>query len=256
MLAAALALGSVLTFPGPVARAGTVAAQNIGAAANPAPPPPASAPIDQRLSDERASSRWAYVLDDTTARVTPDAAGRAITRLRRTTEDDTPNLALVLKQRTLPDGAVWVLVRLPRRPNNTVGWVWREDLGDYNAVTTLLRIDRRHFRAAVYRSGRRIWSTRVGVGKSGAVTPAGHFYIRDRLVPTSKDTIYGALAFGTSAYSDTLTDWPGGGVVGIHGTNQPALIPGRISHGCIRMRNRAILRLGHLISLGTPIEIV
>ena len=42
---------------------------------------------------------------------------------------------------------------------------------------------------------------------------------------------------------DRLTDWPGGGVVGIHGTNQPELIPGRPSHGCIRVPNPHIAAL-------------
>jgi lipoprotein-anchoring transpeptidase ErfK/SrfK len=60
---------------------------------------------------------------------------------------------------------------------------------------------------------------------------------------------------GTAAYSGVLTDWPGGGVIGIHGTNQPGLIPGRPSHGCIRMRNRDIKRLYALTPVGTPLRI-
>jgi lipoprotein-anchoring transpeptidase ErfK/SrfK len=52
-----------------------------------------------------------------------------------------------------------------------------------------------------------------------------------------------------------LTDWPGGGFVGVHGTNEPNLIPGRISHGCIRLRNDAIVRLSHLMKVGTPLTI-
>jgi lipoprotein-anchoring transpeptidase ErfK/SrfK len=63
------------------------------------------------------------------------------------------------------------------------------------------------------------------------------------------------FAFGISATSPALTDWPGGGIIGIHGTNQPELIPGRISHGCVRVPNRKINRLRKLMSLGTPIEI-
>ena len=54
---------------------------------------------------------------------------------------------------------------------------------------------------------------------------------------------------------DTLTDWPGGGFVGIHGTNGPQILPGRVSHGCVRMRNPAILRLFRLMPLGTPVSI-
>ena len=66
------------------------------------------------------------------------------------------------------------------------------------------------------------------------------------------NTIYGPYAVGTSAYS-ALSDWPGGGVVGIHGTDQPWLIPGRPSHGCIRMRNRDITFLVYRLPLGTPL---
>jgi lipoprotein-anchoring transpeptidase ErfK/SrfK len=66
---------------------------------------------------------------------------------------------------------------------------------------------------------------------------------------------YGPIAFGTSAQSRTLTDWPAGGFVGIHGTNEPGLIPGRPSHGCIRLRNPDIVRLARLLPIGTPLEI-
>jgi lipoprotein-anchoring transpeptidase ErfK/SrfK len=52
-----------------------------------------------------------------------------------------------------------------------------------------------------------------------------------------------------------LTDWPDGGFVGIHGTNEPELIPGAISHGCIRLRNVDILRLSRLMPVGTPLTI-
>jgi lipoprotein-anchoring transpeptidase ErfK/SrfK len=44
-------------------------------------------------------------------------------------------------------------------------------------------------------------------------------------------------------------------VVGIHGTDAPQLLPGRVSHGCIRLRNDAILRLARLMPLGTPVSI-
>jgi lipoprotein-anchoring transpeptidase ErfK/SrfK len=69
------------------------------------------------------------------------------------------------------------------------------------------------------------------------------------------DPVYGPLAFGTTARSETLTDWPGGGFVGIHGTNRPAVLPGRVSHGCIRMRNRDILRLARRMPVGTAVTI-
>ena len=100
-----------------------------------------------------------------------------------------------------------------------------------------------------------MFRARIGVGKAESPTPAGHYYVRERLVPSSSGGIYGVLAFGLSAYSPWRTDWPGGGQVGLHGTNQPGLIPGRISNGCIRLRNRAVRRLDRLMSVGTPVRI-
>jgi lipoprotein-anchoring transpeptidase ErfK/SrfK len=94
----------------------------------------------------------------------------------------------------------------------------------------------------------------IGVGLDQWPTPRGRFYIRNKLV-RYRSEFYGPLAFGTSARSAVLTDWPGGGFIGIHGTNQPELLPGRVSHGCIRMRNADIVRLGRLMPVGTPMEV-
>jgi lipoprotein-anchoring transpeptidase ErfK/SrfK len=139
------------------------------------------------------------------------------------------------------------------RPNGRTGWVRRESLGDFHRVRTHLRINRRTLRATLYKRGRRIWSSPVGVGAPSTPTPRGRFYIREKL--TGFGGVYGPLAFGTSAYS-RLSDWPGGGVIGIHGTNQPGLIPGRPSHGCVRVPNAAILRLARLMPIGTPVRIL
>lgn len=44
-------------------------------------------------------------------------------------------------------------------------------------------------------------------------------------------------------------------MIGIHGTNEPGLIPGRISHGCIRVPNPEMAKLRRLMHLGTPVRI-
>jgi lipoprotein-anchoring transpeptidase ErfK/SrfK len=41
--------------------------------------------------------------------------------------------------------------------------------------------------------------------------------------------------------------------IGIRGTDQPKLIPGEISHGCVRLRNTDILRPARLMAVGTPV---
>jgi lipoprotein-anchoring transpeptidase ErfK/SrfK len=150
---------------------------------------------------------------------------------------------------------VWVQVRLPMRPNGRTGWVQRSALGGLHTVHTELVVQRGRLRATLYKNGRAIFRAPVGVGMRGLSTPAGHFYIRERLRISAGGGAYGPLAFGTSAYAPKLTDWPGGGVVGIHGTNEPKAVPGRPSHGCVRLRNRDILRLGRLMPVGTPVLI-
>jgi len=195
------------------------------------------------------------VVASTWARRRPTARSRRIKRLRTYTPDGTPEVVLLLSDYRRRDGRIWVRVRLPMRPNGKTGWVPRSRLGAYRLTRSSFTIDRRRLRATFYRRGKAIWRAPIGVGEPQWPTPKGRFYIRSRLVPVDSSGIYGIFAFGTSAYSDVLTDWPRGGMVGVHGTNQPSLIPGRISHGCVRVRNRNIARLRRLMSLGTPIRI-
>ena len=82
-------------------------------------------------------------------------------------------------------------------------------------------------------------------------TPLGHYYVAAAFVPHN-DPFYGVWAIETSAYSN-LTDWPGGGVVGIHGTDMPQLLGQAVSHGCIRVSNTTASHLKWLTPVGTPI---
>jgi L,D-transpeptidase catalytic domain len=212
-----------------------------------------AAATERRLSDERTLTRWAHADRRAPIRATPTADGRRVARLRLVTEDGYPEVYLALRSRRA-GGRTWIEVRIPSRAGRRTGWVRRRGLGPLHTVTTVLDIYRRGLRAVVRRDGRAVWRARIGIGAPGTPTPAGRFYIRERLRNLGGSPIYGPWAFGTSAYSG-LSDWPGGGVIGIHGTNQPWLIPGRPSHGCIRIRNPAIRRLARLMPIGTPVRI-
>jgi hypothetical protein len=210
---------------------------------------------DELLSDERRLTRYAHAVARESIRIRPTTAARRITRLRFQTEDGPLEVYPVLESRLDGTGRPWLRVRVPMRPNGRTGWVRREAMGPLHAVRTKLRINRRTLRATLFRNGLRIWSSRIGVGAPRTPTPAGRFWIRTRIRTLAGGTVYGPLAFGTGAYS-VLSDWPGGGVIGIHGTNQPRLIPGRPSHGCVRVPNRKIRSLGRLMPIGTPVEIL
>jgi hypothetical protein len=208
-----------------------------------------------RLSNETTLSRYAYATLPAPVHRRPSAASPLAGRLRFATEDGFAEPYLLLRTAVDRSGRQWVQVRVPRRPNGRTGWVPRAALSRFHVVRTQLTINRRTLTAVLFRGGRPIWRSRVGVGKPHTPTPAGRFLVREGFRVRQRGSIYGAYAFGTSAYS-VLSDWPGGGVVGIHGTNQPGLIPGRPSHGCVRVPNRAILRLARLMPVGTPVRIV
>lgn len=214
-----------------------------------------TAPQTEVLSDPGHISRWAFVLRQAIVRKTPDPRAKAVARLRLKTQDGTDELVAVLERQADAAGRSWVRVRLPILPNGSTGWVPEESLGGLHRVRTWLRVDSKRLQVKLIRSGRLVFRSRIGIGQRRWPTPKGEFYIRDRLEGFPPGGIYGVLAFGLNARSAVLTDWPSGGFVGIHGTNQPYLLPGRVSHGCIRMRNRDILRLARLMPIGTPVTI-
>jgi hypothetical protein len=207
-----------------------------------------------RLSSVNGRSYHATLLRPVNALSRPTQFASVVTRLKAVTPEHVPHVLYLLGGTIDPNGRYWLRVRLPILPNGSAGWVPRDAVRSFGAVDTHLVIDRARFRATLFRRGRAIFRSIVGVGEPRWPTPAGRFYVRERLTGFT-DPIYGALAFGTNGRSSVLTDWPGGGFIGIHGTNQPQILPGRVSHGCVRMPNSSIRRLDRLMKLGTPVTI-
>jgi hypothetical protein len=255
--AGCVATAAVATLAGRMGEGGGRSAPAAAPARVALPRPPAPAfevPAPVPLRGSWRAAQVATVLRASLVRVRPDPASRVVATLDTRTPEGTSNLVLVLERAKGPRGRLWVRVRLPVLPNNSTGWVRRGVLGGYSVVRTRLRVDLARFSATLLREGREVFRAPIGVGKPESPTPRGWFYIRSRLV-RYRSSFYGPLAFGTSARSTALTEWPGGGFIGIHGTSRPGLLPGRVSHGCIRMRNADILRLARLMPVGTPVTI-
>jgi lipoprotein-anchoring transpeptidase ErfK/SrfK len=185
----------------------------------------------------------------------PSNSSHRVLRLSTKTADGTSMVVEAIAMATGPGNQRWLEIHMPILPNSRTGWVPASDVSQLRTVRTWLIVETAHLQARLVESGHTIFTTRIGIGARGTPTPHGNFYVIDRLTDLAANGPYGPLAFGTSAKSATLTDWPGGGVVGIHGTNQPNLIPGHPSHGCVRMRNADILRLARLMPVGTPVTI-
>jgi hypothetical protein len=213
---------------------------------------PGVAAASERLSNERTLTRWAHTNLIGPIKSKPSHEARTVGKLRWNTEDGLPEVYLVLRKKIDKLERVWFQIRVPGRPNGRKGWVREENLSNLKTVRTHLTIDRGRLKATLRKRGKVIWTSRIGVGAPRTPKPGGKFWIRERL--RGDGAIYGPWAFGTAAYSG-LSEWPGGGVIGIHGTNQPGLIPGRPSHGCIRVPNWNIEKLVKRMPIGTPLLI-
>ena len=257
-LAASALVVAVLVLAFLIARLGSPSSASpskLDPAALPDPARPAFVvPKPRGLVHWRPASPWATVMRAVRVRSAPHAEASVIAPLSTRTPELTANVVLVVASRQDESGRPWSAVRIPALPTNRIGWVPRDALGAYRFVSTWLRVDLQRLTATLYSDGHRLFTARVGVGQPSSPTPKGEFYIRNKLV-SFRSPFYGPLAFGTSARSSVLTDWPAGGFIGIHGTNRPELLPGRVSHGCIRMRNEDIRKLGRLMPVGTPVTI-
>lgn len=240
---AAAALATVLAAP-PAARAAAGA------------PAPGGAPgLHAAFYEPGSRARFAFVDAPVTVRDRPYWDGVHLARLGTRTPDGTDEVVAVRDLRTDRDGRSWARVPFPSLPNGRTGWIPRSALGEVRQTDQWLRVDRRALRVRLMQGGRTAFSARIGVGRPQWPTPAGDFIVRSRLRGRSLGALYGPLAFGLTARSAVLTDWPGGGYIGVHGTDEPGLLPGRVSHGCIRLRNADVLRLGRLLHVGTPVTI-
>ena len=192
------------------------------------------------------------VVNSVPARKTPNPRARVVKVMHQFRSDFRPQELLAVRKATGSDGKVWYRVSIPMRPNGTYGWI---PAGSVSLRPThsqiVVNIKRRTI--DIYRFGKRKWHGIVAVGAPGRETPVGHYFVAARFVPY-RDPFLGVFAVETSAYSK-LTEWPGGGVVGIHGTDLPQLLGKAVSHGCVRVSNTTARRLEKYAPLGTPIWI-
>lgn len=193
---------------------------------------------------------WGHV----SVRTRPQLTAPAITSFSPFMPDYRPRTILAVGVLRDSYGAPrWYRISIPGRPNGRTGWIPAASI-TITPVDRWLVILRAERRFEFVLQGHIVRSGPVAIGAPRMPTPLGLFYVQAKYVPTA-DPILGAYAFETSGYS-SLSDWPGGGIVGIHGTNTPELIGQAVSHGCVRLLNRDIKYLRTVIRLGTPIKIV
>ena len=185
-------------------------------------------------------------------RTRPDPHAHALRLMHQFRRDYRRQEVFAVASRVGSDGQPWYRISVPGRPNGRMGWVpaWSVKL---RSTVATVEVHRRSRRIVLYWHGKRVWRGKIAVGARGMATPLGLYYATARFVPHN-DPYLSVFAVETSGYS-RLTEWPGGGVFGIHGTPEPWLLGKAVSHGCIRVSAQTARMLRRYVPLGTPIVI-
>ena len=190
------------------------------------------------------------------ARTRPAESAKVIKKFGRKSVLGAPQVFLIEEDVTGPAGDMWFKVLLPVRPNGTRGYIPASDVS-VSKTLYRLKVERKKFSVSFYEGCEQVKKFKVGIGTGQTPTPVGDFYLQALYKLPNPNTVYGTYAYALSGYSDVITDWKFGGIIGLHGTNNPEGSIGRyVSHGCIRMRNQDVESLVDILPLGTPIEIV
>jgi lipoprotein-anchoring transpeptidase ErfK/SrfK len=240
---------------------GFVAVVNVrgggGTSQSPAIVPPAPKPTvsPSGRPTPTPAARWLVgkATKNVVVHTAPNVASPVKATLGKTRPSGFPMLVLVHSVRQIK-GVAWFNVWMAVAPNGSRGWVEQGSLSFYT-VTTKIVVDLSKRKLTVYQAGSAVGTFSVAVGSAQYPTPTGTFFITEKLVPTTLGGPYGVLAMGLSAFQPKLSSWPEGGVVGIHGTDQPNLIGQAISHGCVRLRNADIQKVDDWVRVGSPVII-
>lgn len=151
-------------------------------------------------------------------------------------------------------------VYLPVVPNESKGWIDASQV-EVTANPYKVTVELAEFKLTVTKNTETIIETPVGLGipENDWDTPPGMYFLKELLQNPNPENVYGPYAYGTSAFTENpeVADQFGdGGVIGIHGNNDPATIGVYASHGCIRLPNDKITEMVKLLPLGTPVEIL
>lgn len=213
------------------------------APAAPAPPPAPVTPAPPRTMVAAALGRRVGIYGDPTRPV-------AARSLPNPNENGAPLVFLVQEYH-----GDWLKVVLPVPPTGSTGWVRAEEV-KLLQHSYRVSVQLRAHRITVFDGDAVILTEPIGVGPAAARTRGGNYYIKELLRPPGPNGPYGAYVYGFSGFSNQLlSPAGGGGVVGIHGTNDPSSIGRNVDHGCIRMSNAGITRLKDRLPLGTPVEV-
>jgi lipoprotein-anchoring transpeptidase ErfK/SrfK len=165
-------------------------------------------------------------------------------------------IVLVVKQQL---GSTWIETYLPTAPAGNSGWIKQEDI----------TLSRHRFRIVVDRSDHLLTvhagevtalETPVSIGTTdGPAAGAEGLFIKDLIEIPEANGPYGRYVYGLAGSANRADRFAArAGVVGIHGTDDPASLGRDVPTGSLAIGDEALDRLVGSIGLplGTPVEIV
>ena len=217
----------------------------------------ASAPASISASNAASPTQKLVVLLGLhTARSEPDESSTSLGDIqdrRPITEERT--VLPVVGRGIGPDGAAWLHVLLPGRPNGHTGWIvqraTRAALTSWRLVVhTATR------RVSVYQHGRSVRVFKAVVGKPATPTPLGAGFVEE-LIQLRASAVGAPFALALSLRSAVLQEFAGGpGQIALHGlSNVGGILGTATSHGCVRLSNAAMRWLVFRIAPGTPVTV-
>ena len=222
----------------------------------PAPPSVGAASSPTDPFSAAWASATAYEVADASVPVVslfqqPGGPRTGVAGLPNPTMEHVPLVFLVREDR-----GDWLLVQVPRRPNQALAWVRRSDV-TLRAVPYHVLVELGAHRLTVLYGSDVVRQQAVAVGSPSDPTPTGQFYIDAAVRLTPATGAYGAGQLSVAGFSDVLHTFAGGvGQIALHGTDRPDLIGRSVSDGCVRLANPIILALLDLLATGTPVTIV
>lgn len=162
-------------------------------------------------------------------------------------------LALMITERSEDD--LWLKVQIPVRPNGTEAWIRAAD-AEITSHRYRAEVDVTDRVVTVWNGEDKVAESAAVIGKATSPTPLGSFFVND-FIEKSPGSAYGPHILSLSGFSEAMETFSGGiPVIAIHGTNQPELMGGAHSNGCIRIPNDVIELLADTVPIGTPVDIV
>ena len=204
------------------------------------PPPPALERVNGLAARVPPGSRVAL-------RARPE--GRTIATIGARTEFGSPQTLAVAARK-----GDWVALRSPALGNSELGWARAAQLRFVDRPLSL-EVDLSARELTVHDPEGPERRISVAIGAPDTPTPAGEFYVTDRLPGADFGAYYGCCILALSGRQPNLPEsWSGGDRLAIHGSPTPTWGKA-VSNGCLHADEADLRYLMERVPLGTDVHV-